>query len=100
MGAKNFLMEVPVFKKLTALLLLTAFTNVYAITPVQESFAASELTQTFDSLNYKLNVEWDQKDSQFMDKALDNFEQEVAELQKAGLTNQVLIKYTLDKIKD
>lgn len=85
------------FKKFTALLLLTAFTNVYAITPLQQ---ASELNKTFDSLNYKLNVEWNQKDSQFFDATISNFEKEIAGLQEAGISNKDLIAYTTDKIKD
>ncbi|MDO9184352.1 MAG: hypothetical protein Q7U04_18195, partial [Bacteriovorax sp.] len=89
------------FKKITALLLLSAFTNVYAITPIQESNAlANQLNKTFDSLNYKLNVEWNQKDSQFFDATVSDFEKEIADLQKDGVTNKDLIKYTTDKIKD
>lgn len=85
------------FKKITALLLLTAFTNVYAITPLQQ---ASELNKTFDSLNYKLNVEWNQKDAKFFDETIADFEKEIAGLQKEGITNKDLIDYTTDKIKD
>lgn len=88
-------------KKLTAAIVLTAVTQVYAVTPVATSFAvANELNRTFDDLNYSLNVEWDQKDAQYLDKTLDKFEAEIAELQKAGLSNADLIKHTLDKIKD
>jgi hypothetical protein len=85
------------FKKITALLLLTAFTNVYAVTPLQQ---ANELNKTFDSLNYKLNVEWDQKDVQFFDATIADFEKEIAGLQEEGITNKDLIAFTTDKIKD
>lgn len=85
------------FKKITALLLLTAFTNVYAVTPIQQ---ANELGKTFDSLNYKLNVEWDQKDSKFFDSTIANFEKEISDLQDAGVTNSDLMDYTISKIKD
>lgn len=85
------------FKKITALLLLTAFTNVYAVTPIQQ---ANELGKTFDSLNYKLNVEWDQKDSKFFDSTIANFEKEISDLQDAGVTNSDLMNYTISKIKD
>lgn len=89
------------FKKFTALLLITAFTNVYAITPVQNAKAISnELNKTFDSLNYKLNVEWDQKDATFFDSTIAGFEKEIADLQKDGVTNDDLMKYTVSKIKD
>jgi len=89
------------FKKFTALLMLTAFTNVYAITPIQQTNAlANELNKTFDSLNYQLNVEWDQKDVQHFDATMADFENEIASLQEQGLTNEDLIKYTTGKIKD
>ncbi|MFA6236175.1 MAG: hypothetical protein WC635_02515 [Bacteriovorax sp.] len=85
------------FKKVTALLLLTAFTNVYAITPVQQ---ARSLDSTFDSLNYKLNVEWDQKDAKFFDSTVAGFEKEIAALQKEGVSTKDLVNYTISKIKD
>lgn len=89
------------FKKITALLLLTAFTNVYAVTPIQQTSAmASELNKTFDTLNYKLNVEWDQKDSQFFNSTIADFEKEIGDLQSDGVTNKDLIAYTSEKIKD
>ncbi|MFA6238751.1 MAG: hypothetical protein WC635_15555 [Bacteriovorax sp.] len=88
-------------KKFTALFLITAFTQVYAVTPVQQSFAlADQLNKSFDELNYRLNVEWDQRDSKFVDSVLVDFEKEITELQKSGLTNKELVQYTLDKIKD
>ena len=46
-------------QKITTLLLLIIFTNVYAFTP------KGELDPIFNSLNYSLNVEWDQKDTIF-----------------------------------
>lgn len=89
------------FKKITALLMLTAFTNVYALTPIEQSRAiADELNRTFDSLNYKLNVEWNQKDAKFFDATIADFEKEIAALQKDGLTTDELLKHTQDKIKD
>ncbi|MFA6237716.1 MAG: hypothetical protein WC635_10350 [Bacteriovorax sp.] len=89
------------FKKLTALLLLAAFTNVYAAAPIERTRAVqAELNKTFDSLNYKLNVEWNQKDAKYFDETVAGFEKEIAALQKDGLTKQELMKYTLEKIKD
>lgn len=88
-------------KKLTALFLLTAFTQVYAITPLQQSVAvAQELNQAYDELNYKLNVEWNQKDKTFFNEAVDNFKKEISTLQHLGLTNKELVLHTLGKIKD
>ena len=89
------------FKKITALLLLTAFTNVYAFTPVEfQSVRSEELSRTFDSLNYKLNVEWDQQDTSFFKDSIADFEKEISVLQNEGLTKDELLNYTLDKIKD
>lgn len=88
-------------KKFTALFLITAFTQVYAVTPVQQSFAiADELNRTFDELNYQLNVEWNQKDSKFFNESIDGFEKQIAALQEQGLTSKELVQYTLEKIKD
>lgn len=89
------------FKKFTALFLLTAFTHVYAVTPIQQSQAiADELNRTFDELNYKLNVEWDQKDGTFFDRSVDEFEKDIAMLQNNGLTSSELIQHAISKIKD
>jgi hypothetical protein len=88
-------------KKITTLFLLTAFTQVYAITPIQQSLAlATELNQSFNELNYKLNVEWNQKDETFLNDSIKNFENEITELQKQGLTNKELVQHTIGKIKD
>jgi hypothetical protein len=88
-------------KKITALLLLMTFSNVYAFSPIEQSAVGEqELSKTFDSLNYKLNVEWDQKDANFFNKAIAGFEEEIATLQNSGMTKEELMKYTLEKIKD
>ncbi|MDD4973734.1 MAG: hypothetical protein PHY93_05255 [Bacteriovorax sp.] len=89
------------FKKFTAIFLITAFTQAYAVTPVQQSFAlANELNRTFDELNYKLNVEWNQTDSKFFNESVDGFERDVSALQEKGLSNKELVQFTLEKIKD
>jgi len=82
-------------KKMTSALLIMAFTNVYAATPMQ-----SQLEQSFDSFNYKINVEWNQKDETFFNQAITDFETEIRTLQEEGLTKNELMKYTFDKIKD
>lgn len=88
-------------KKLVASFVLTAFTQAYAVTPVQQSFSmADELNRSFDELNYKINVEWNQTDSKFMGKALDDFEKEITTLQSKGLSADQLIEYTLNNVKD
>lgn len=89
------------FKKMTAVLALTAITNAYAVTPVKQSLdQAAELKKTYDELNYKLNVEWNQQDGQFRDNALKSFEQQLVSLQKQGLTSEALVKYTMEQMKD
>lgn len=89
------------FKKFTALLLLTSFTHAFAMAPVQETSAmAKALERTFDEMNYSLNVEWDQKDQQFFKTTVDGFEKEIQSLQTQGLTNKELVEFTLAKIKD
>lgn len=88
-------------KKFTALFLITAFTQVYAITPIQQSQAiADELNRTFDELNYKLNVEWDQKDPAVFDQTVQGFQDEISALQAQGLTTTDLMNHALEKIKD
>lgn len=89
------------FKKITALLLLTVFTNVYAFSPIDQSTAIrAELSKTFNSLNYTLNVEWDQKDAKYFDDSVANFEEKITALQNNGLTNEELMNYALENIKD
>jgi len=90
-----------VFKKMTAILMVAAVTNAYAFTPVKHSFdQAAELKRTYDELNYKLNVEWDQHDSKFRDDALNDFQQDLETLQRQGLTSDTLVEYTKSQIKD
>lgn len=84
-------------RKFAALLMITAFTHVSAMTPIART---AELNKTFDELNYSLNVEWDQKDEKFFDASIDDFEKKIAELQKEGMSNKELIEYTMSKIKD
>ena len=88
-------------KKMTALFLLSAFTHVYAFSPViQAQELDSKLSRAFDSVNFKLNVEWDQKDGNFFDQTISDFEKEISTLQEAGLGNAELLKSALAKIKD
>lgn len=88
-------------RKFTALLMLTSFTHAFAMTPVQETSALSKaLDQTFNEMNYSLNVEWDQKDQVYFNNTVDGFENQIKDLQAQGLTNKELIEYTLAKVKD
>jgi archaellum biogenesis protein FlaJ (TadC family) len=83
------------FKKLTAILLLLAFSQVYAASPM-----SADLNKSFDELNYKLNVEWNQKDSKFYNETIEGFENEIEVLRSRGLTTKDLFKYITDKIKN
>lgn len=88
-------------KKITALFLVMSFTQVYAVTPVQQSFSmAHEMDRAFDELNYRINVEWDQSNSAYVKTALNDFEKEITALQAQGLSSKELTQYTLGKIKD
>lgn len=89
------------FKKITALFLVMSFTQVHAVTPVQQTLsAAQEMNRAFDELNYRINVEWDQTDSKYMKEVYDAFGKEIATLQAQGLSAKELTQYTLEKIKD
>lgn len=88
-------------KKFTAIILISAFTQVYAVTPVLNSNQFDhQLGKTFDELNYKLNVEWDQKDSAFFDESMKKVESDIDTLAAQGLSTEELIEYTIKRVKD
>lgn len=88
-------------KKMTALILILAFNHSFAMAPAQEAKTfSSELNRSFDDLNFKVNVEWDQKDDKFFDQSITDFENDIAELQREGLTSEDLVRHALGKIKD
>lgn len=88
-------------KKMTALILILAFNHSFAMAPAQEAKTfSSELNRSFDDLSFKVNVEWDQKDANFFDQSITDFENDIAELQKEGLTSENLVRHALGKIKD
>jgi hypothetical protein len=93
--------EVFMLKKMTALFLMTAFTHVYAFsTMIQVQDLDAQLSRAYDAVNFKLNVEWDQKDKSFFDQTIADFEKEVSALQDAGIDKTELLKSALAKIKD
>ena len=86
---------------MTALILMTAFTHVYAFSPVMQAQELdAKLSKAFDVVNFKLNVEWDQKDGAFFDQTIADFEKEISNLQESGLGKADLLKSALAKIKD
>ena len=89
------------FKKFTATLLISALTQVYAITPIQQSLIQrDDLKRSIDELNYKVNVEWDQKDQKALNLAIADFEKDIKDLMSQGMKNDELIKVSLEKIQD
>lgn len=84
-------------RKFVALLMISAFTHVSAMQPIAKT---EMMGKAFDELNFALNVEWDQKDQNFFNTSVDDFEKNIAELQKQGLSNKELLEYTMNKIKD
>lgn len=88
-------------KKILATLLIVSLTTVYANQINAEKKALqNELAQSFNELNYKLNVEWDQKDSTVFNQTMDGFQSQIADLQAKGLSNDDLVAFTMSKIKD
>lgn len=88
-------------KKILATILIVSLTQVYANQVISERKAlSSELAQSFDELNYKLNVEWNQKDAAFFDQSMEEFQSQIAGLQDKGLSSTDLTQYTMSKIKD
>lgn len=81
-------------KKITAILILSIFTNTHAFT------IHDELDQISDALNYRLNTEWNQTDVHFFNETMTLVEKELMELEAQGLSKQELLNYTLKKIKD
>lgn len=60
----------------------------------------NNLKHAFDELNYALTVEWDQTDRAFYQSQVDKFSGALDELQKQGISNQELIQFAVDQVKD
>lgn len=88
-------------KKILAAILIVSLTQVYANQVTTERKALeTELASSLDELNFKLNVEWNQVDGSFYNETMSTFETQVAKLQEKGLTNEDLVNFTKDRIKD
>ena len=68
------------------------FTLLVCILPVQLWANAINLNDVFDNLNYELNVNWDQKDSEKYTQIVQNFTRDLARLQAQGLTTSEMKK--------
>lgn len=74
---------------------------VFCLFAVQANAATHNgLKNAFDELNYSLNVEWDQVDKEFYNKAQENFASSLKDLRAQGLSNQELINFALSEVKD
>jgi hypothetical protein len=84
-----------VLKKFIALVTIFSLFSVHANVAVSQS-----LKSAFDDLNYSLNVEWDQKDKAFYDSKMKGFAEQIGKMQANGLTNQDLIEFAKDQVKN
>ena len=66
-------------RKIIALVSLLACFQTFALTP---QAGLSQLKSAYDSLNFSLQVEWDQKDKKFYNKKVAEFNAEIKKLQK------------------
>ena len=82
-------------KKFFVTFMAFAFITVQANATTNNSLKAA-----FDSLNYSLSVEWDQKDRAFYDAKMREFTAQVTELQAQGVTNAQLAEFALTQVKD
>ena len=83
------------FKKLFAFSLMICLFTVQA-----NAVAENGLKAAFDELNYALTVVWDQKDQSFYDKEVQKFNSKVVALQAQGMSNQELMNFALENVKD
>lgn len=83
------------FKKFFVSFLAFAMLSVQATAATNNSLKAA-----FDSLNYSLSVEWDQRDRAFYDAKMKEFTAKVQELQAQGLTNAELAEFAVSQIRD
>lgn len=59
-----------------------------------------ELEKSFDNYNYALTVEWDQKDTAFLEKTSYDFSMKLQDLINAGLTSEQIIQFVGNKMND
>ena len=77
------------------------FSMIIALFTTQANAAThNNLKAAFDDLNYALTVEWDQTDREFYQTQVDKFSGALEELQKQGLSQQELIQFALEQVKD
>jgi hypothetical protein len=82
-------------KKLFGLFLTFAVFTVSAHAATNDGLKAA-----FDELNYKLTVEWDQKDKAFQQEQMKTFTATLRDLQAKGLTNSQLVDFVKSEVKN
>ncbi len=84
-------------KKILALVLsfMVVTAQATAVTGSNQS-----LKEAFDDLNFSLSVEWDQKDKAFYETQMSKFKTTITELRASGMTNEELLDFTMNNIKD
>jgi hypothetical protein len=83
-------------KQLVTLLLAFAFLS----TATASAGATQGLSLAVNELNYTLNVDWDQRDQTFREKALEKFRTQLHTLKMQGLSNKDLIQTSLSMVRD
>jgi hypothetical protein len=58
------------------------------------------LKNAIDELNYSLNVEWDQTDKNFYNEQMDQFQSKLALLKATGMTNDEMLDFVIQNVKD
>jgi len=79
---------------LIALLMIATFPTV------QVQAANLTVESAINQLNYKINVQWDQKDPAFKKAAYQEFTKQIAELQKQGVSNDAIVAALKSKMPD
>lgn len=62
--------------------------------------AKEALAKAYKVLSYKLNVEWNQKDTAFHAAAMKEFRKTITELRKEGLDSEMLLDFLAENITD
>jgi hypothetical protein len=81
---------------LTFILCLTFFSHPVSAAPE----ARGSLKALFDEINYSLSVEWDQKDQTFYKLKMSQFDAGLETLRAQGLSNQELLSFAREQIKN
>lgn len=76
---------------------------LFALLLSVSAFASSKselIAPLYQDLEFKLTVEWDQKDGAFYNEALKNFKEEILKLKDQGVTSEDIFNYLKESSKD